>query len=71
MQLAFDASDEGPGRGLGLVPGRVTRLEARRVPQIGWNTIEPSLVDPVLARAPIATAYFANGYACRPDDASR
>src|SRR5207249_1651881 len=40
MQLLFDASDEGPGDGLGIIPGRVTRLHAARVPQIGWNAIE-------------------------------
>ena len=32
MQLLFDGSEEGPGLGLGLIPGRVTRLRARRVP---------------------------------------
>ncbi|MGH7482114.1 MAG: imidazole glycerol phosphate synthase subunit HisH [Longimicrobiales bacterium] len=40
MQLLFDGSDEGPGAGLGVIRGRVTRLRARRVPQIGWNSIE-------------------------------
>ena len=38
MQLLFDGSDEGAGAGLGVIPGRVTRLRARRVPHIGWNT---------------------------------
>ena len=28
MQLLFDGSDEGPGRGLGVVEGRVTKLHA-------------------------------------------
>src|SRR6187549_1967662 len=40
MQLLFEASDEGPGMGLGLFSGRVTKLEAQRVPQIGWNRLE-------------------------------
>lgn len=40
MQLLFDASDEGPGAGLGVIPGRVRRLRARSVPQIGWNEVE-------------------------------
>lgn len=64
MQLLFEASDEGPGEGLGLVAGRVTPLAARRVPHIGWNTLEPD--DPLFGRAPLAIAWFANGYACRP-----
>ena len=69
MQLLFDGSDEGEGAGLGVIPGRVTRLDGRRVPQIGWNTIDEAC-DPLLARTRLETAYYANGYACRPDDAS-
>jgi glutamine amidotransferase len=69
MQLLFDTSEEGPGAGLGLLRGGVTRLEARRLPQIGWNTIEPEgRVDPLLAASRLDTAYFANGFACRPAD---
>ena len=69
MQLLFDASDEGPGVGLGIFPGRVHRLEGGRVPQIGWNTIEGAN-DPLLDTAPMTTAYYANSYVCRPDDES-
>jgi imidazole glycerol-phosphate synthase subunit HisH len=65
MQLLFDESDEGPGRGLGIVPGRVTRLTARRVPQIGWNSLEDAR-DPIFAAAPLKAAYYANSFACRP-----
>jgi glutamine amidotransferase len=73
MQLLFEASDEGPGAGLGLVPGRVTRLHARRVPQIGWNTVEPADArhpDPLLAASALDTAYYANSFVCRPADAA-
>lgn len=69
MQLLFDASDEGAGEGLGLVPGRVTRLRARRVPQIGWNAVEPADAarpDPLLAQSSLGTAYYANSFVCRP-----
>ena len=69
MQLMFDASDEGPGEGLGLIPGRVTRLHARRVPQIGWNALEDAR-DPLFARAPLDVAYYANSFVCRPADAT-
>jgi imidazole glycerol-phosphate synthase subunit HisH len=68
MQLMFDGSDEGPGLGLGVVPGRVTRLEARQLPQIGWNAIEDA-ADPIFAASGLVTAYFANSFACRPLDA--
>jgi len=67
MQLLFDESEEGAGQGLGVVPGRVTRLDARRVPQIGWNQLEDVRADePLFDRAPLGVAYFANSYACRP-----
>ena len=69
MQLLFDSSEEAPDgpSGLGVIPGAVTRLHARRVPQIGWNQLEDvSAADPLFARAPLDVAYFANSYACRP-----
>jgi glutamine amidotransferase len=65
MQLLFDASDEGPGDGLGIVPGRVQRLEAARVPQIGWNSLQ-EVSDPLLGESALDTAYYANSYVCRP-----
>lgn len=66
MQLLFDASDEGVGAGLGLVPGRVTRLHAARVPQIGWNEVVPVPGEPLFAAAPVPMAYYANSFVCRP-----
>lgn len=67
MQLLFDASDEGTGAGLGLIPGRVTKLAAARVPQIGWNALEAER-DPLFDAAPLAIAYYANSFVCRPTD---
>ncbi|MDE3053207.1 MAG: imidazole glycerol phosphate synthase subunit HisH [Gemmatimonadota bacterium] len=67
MQLMFDASDEGPGAGLGIFPGRVRRLRARRVPQIGWNDVTDA-TDPLFARAALRQAYYANSFVCAPDD---
>ena len=68
MQLLFDASEEGGGAGLGVIPGRVTRLEARRVPQIGWNDVIPRDNEPLFAEAPLPLAYYANSFVCRPAD---
>lgn len=65
MQLLFDASDEGPGAGLGIVPGRVTKLTAERVPQIGWNHLD-DVREPLLEAARLDTAYYANSFVCRP-----
>ncbi len=41
LQLFFDRSDEGPGKGLSVLPGRVKRLPSIvKVPQIGWNLLK-------------------------------
>ena len=68
MQLLFDESAEGPGAGLGIIPGRVTRLRAQRVPQIGWNAVYPApgTRDPLWREAPLDIAYYANSFVCRP-----
>lgn len=67
MQLLMQASDEGPGAGIGLIPGRVRRLQANRLPQIGWNTLEDT-ADPALAGGTLASVYYANGFVVEPDD---
>jgi imidazole glycerol-phosphate synthase subunit HisH len=42
LQLALDETEEDGGvAGLGIVPGRAVRLEAERVPRIGWAQVEP------------------------------
>ena len=69
MQLLFDASDEGEGAGLGVIAGRVSRLRAERVPQIGWNTVDDAR-DPLFEAAPLPIAYYANSFVCRPEDPS-
>lgn len=69
MQLLFDASDEGGGAGLGLIRGRVSRLRAERVPQIGWNTLDETH-DSLFDAAPLPIAYYANSFVCRPEDTS-
>lgn len=68
MQLLFDSSEEGEGAGLGVIPGRVTRLDAIRVPQIGWNEVEVVAGDSLFSAAALPMAYFANSFVCRPVD---
>jgi imidazole glycerol phosphate synthase glutamine amidotransferase subunit len=61
LQLLCEESDESPGlAGLGAVEGRVTRFPSSvRVPQLGWNRIEPGpgcrLLEP-------GHVYFANSF---------
>ncbi|WP_330946829.1 imidazole glycerol phosphate synthase subunit HisH [Thermomonas sp. LB-4] len=68
MQLLFDGSEEGDVACLGLLPGRVRKLQGGpglRVPHMGWNALEPFvLASPLLAGIEQgATAYFVHGYA--------
>ncbi len=61
LQVLFEASDESPdAEGLSVIPGRVGRFpETVRVPQFGWNRIEP---QPGCRFLMPGYAYFANSY---------
>lgn len=67
MQILFDESAEGEGRGIGHIAGRVRRLEATVVPQMGWNDVE-STGDPLFEGLDGLTAYYANSFVCEPSD---
>jgi imidazole glycerol-phosphate synthase subunit HisH len=64
MQILFEEGDEdGAQPGMGLLPGRVTKLPAGvQTPHIGWQKLELTSPSPLLARAP--WAYFAHSYRC-------
>jgi glutamine amidotransferase len=41
LQLYFEASEEGPGKGLALFKGKDIRLTGKvKVPHMGWNTLQ-------------------------------
>jgi imidazole glycerol-phosphate synthase subunit HisH len=65
MQLLFEHSDEGVGRGLGVFDGSVTRLRASRLPQLGWNSLD-DVVDVDVDASGLRDVYYANSFACRP-----
>lgn len=60
MQLMGEGSDEGPGRGLGVVGDRARALPRDVRPHLGWNDVamggEPGLLEG-------GAAYFAHSYA--------
>jgi len=67
MQYLFESSDEmGRHRGLGLLPGRVTRFPANgpKVPHIGWNELHVRAGEnTLLAGLPDGSyAYFVHSY---------
>ena len=66
MQILFEAGVEHgvQTRGLGLLPGVVTRLAARRIPHMGWNTVVPAADSTLLAGlSPGTRFYFVHSYA--------
>ncbi len=67
MQLLFEESEEhGRHAGLGLLPGRVRRLEGDLpVPHMGWNRLRARRPHPVLDGVPDgAYVYFVHSYYC-------
>jgi len=72
LQYLFDGSDEAPEvRGLGFLPGRITRLPPTlKVPHVGWNALTrtgPSvLLDGIADEAQV---YFTHSYAAPVTDA--
>ena len=63
MQLFFEESDEG-GKGLGLLPGRVEKLRAPKLPHIGWTRISVRTGSELLEGVPDkAYMYFVHSYA--------
>jgi glutamine amidotransferase len=67
MQLLFEGSDLADGPGLAVFGGRVHRLDARRVPHIGWNDVTPARADPLLPRRGLV-AWFANSCFVQPTE---
>jgi glutamine amidotransferase len=69
MQILFEYGDEHGvvTKGLGLLPGGVTRIHAPVVPHMGWNTVSPPtgsvLFDGLAADTRF---YFVHSYAAHP-----
>jgi imidazole glycerol phosphate synthase glutamine amidotransferase subunit len=61
LQVLFETSEESPGsEGLGVLSGSIGRFpDTVRVPQFGWNRIEP---EPGCRYLEPGYAYFANSY---------
>jgi imidazole glycerol phosphate synthase glutamine amidotransferase subunit len=66
LQALYESSEEAPTlKGLGLLPGRVTRLpENVKLPQMGWNTLKAVRATRLLDSVPSdAYFYFAHSFA--------
>jgi imidazole glycerol-phosphate synthase subunit HisH len=81
LQMLFEASEEGPTAGLGLLPGRVARFreesmllpggERLKVPHMGWNRVRQAKPHPLWKGIPDGTRfYFAHSYHPVPAETS-
>jgi glutamine amidotransferase len=70
MQLLFEESEEnGPAKGLGLLPGKVQRFsgqtpsgESYKVPHMGWNRLQFVQSSPILKNLQEDYVYFVHSY---------
>jgi imidazole glycerol-phosphate synthase subunit HisH len=65
MQLLFEESEEnGPTKGLGLLPGSVKRFPGKtyKVPHMGWNKLEFVKSSPLLKNVEEDYVYFVHSY---------
>ncbi|MCX4471032.1 imidazole glycerol phosphate synthase subunit HisH [Micromonospora sp. NBC_01655] len=65
MQVLFEHGDEHGvvTKGLGLLPGGVTRLTAARLPHMGWNTVHAPASSTLFAGLPSDSRfYFVHSY---------
>lgn len=69
FQILFDSGIEHgvEAAGCGILPGTVERLAARRLPHMGWNTVEPAPGSVLFAGVADRRFYFVHSYGVRRD----
>ncbi|XP_042486728.1 imidazole glycerol phosphate synthase hisHF, chloroplastic isoform X3 [Macadamia integrifolia] len=74
LQLLFESSEEnGPVKGLGLIPGVVGRFDSSsgfRVPHIGWNAVQITKDSGILDDIGGCHVYFVHSYRAMPSNAN-
>ncbi|PIN11093.1 Glutamine amidotransferase/cyclase [Handroanthus impetiginosus] len=75
LQLLFESSEEnGPVKGLGMIPGVVGRFDSSnglQVPHIGWNAIQITKDSQILDGIGSRHVYFVHSYRAMPSDDNR
>ncbi|MDX1610962.1 MAG: imidazole glycerol phosphate synthase subunit HisH [Candidatus Thermoplasmatota archaeon] len=66
MQLLARTSPEGQGEGLGILDAACHRLQAPRIPHIGWNDVQGPTQGPLTA-LDARNVYYVHSYALAPD----
>ncbi|MPN03916.1 Imidazole glycerol phosphate synthase subunit HisH [bioreactor metagenome] len=70
-QILFDSGVEHghDSAGVGVLPGVVERLAAKRLPHMGWNTVEPAEGSVLFAGVEDAWFYFVHSYGVHAGEA--
>ncbi|MEM2238589.1 MAG: imidazole glycerol phosphate synthase subunit HisH [Candidatus Caldarchaeum sp.] len=69
MQVLFESSEEGPGKGLGVFKGRVVALpDTVKRPHMGWNKIRKTRETEILGDVGEEWVYFNHTYHPSPVD---
>ncbi|UYP46803.1 Imidazole glycerol phosphate synthase subunit HisH [Candidatus Lokiarchaeum ossiferum] len=67
MQVLFESSDESPGcPGLCSFKGKVLKFQKGKIPQIGWNLLEPR-ESKIISKGYV---YYVNSYYVQPENES-
>lgn len=69
MQIMYEYSEEGNVQGLGLIPGRVKKIESKNlaVPHMGWNALKKENSS-CFDFAENSYVYFVHSYMCEFND---
>ena len=67
MQVMYETGDEHDVEtdGIGVLPGRVERLDADVLPHMGWNTVEAAAGSRLFAGVESERFYFVHSYAAK------
>ncbi|MGB9720559.1 MAG: imidazole glycerol phosphate synthase subunit HisH [bacterium] len=63
LQLLFESSEESEGiKGFGIFKGNIKKFRKYKIPQIGWNGVEPVKSSPLVDFRKKTFFYFLHGY---------
>ncbi len=63
LEILFDSSEEGPGKGFGIIPGRVRKFSGVKTTHMGWNQVRNIIDLPIMQGIPDNSFfYFMHSY---------
>jgi glutamine amidotransferase len=63
LEILFDSSEEGSGKGFGIIPGRVKKFSGVKTTHMGWNQVRNITSIPIMQGIPDNSFfYFMHSY---------